>query len=275
MNKVLIAAAVTVETSHAAQQYLEALTKLKGDFDIMLVDYSLKPIYAEWLAKRQKFVRVKVIRKEFPLGTEQVEKRAACHEIIRQFCIEKGYLGLLLLEHDVIIPEDGLKRLLTSKKPVISGVSYDLHVVNGQIVRLPTLQVGYDEERQKFLKENMDTLKKNNSKLFEALEKSKWDFSSVKRPLLNDEVEADKGIIKIKSANFDCLYIVKDVLEKVTFTSENGSKSDDALFFLQLQKLKTSAFADTAVQCGKKVKKSLIDTVTKSLQKKSIPASAA
>ena len=273
MTKVLVAAAVTLENSYAAQQYLSAIGKLEGTFDVLIVDHSATPVYAEWLAKKQKFIRLKVMRKEFPFGTEFLEQRAACHTIIRDYCLEKKYDALLLLEQDVIIAPDGLKLLIAAKRQVISGVCRSFFFINGEMALLPTLSAPYGKEQQKHILEHKDELKENNPKLFAALEKNRWDFSQMNRPLLNDEVAKGNGVIPVKFANFDCLYIAKDVLKGTAFSSEHGTKADDALFFLDLMKRGITVFAHTDVQCSRRMHKEQLEK-TMRLLKEGRPASA-
>ena len=256
MGKVLIAAAVFNGRSHAIKEYLAALSKLKGKFDVLLVDHSGKKTYAEWLSSQTIF-KIKVMHQDFPSSSDILARRFACHTIIRDYALEKKYDSLLLLEQDVILPEDALEKLIAAKKEVIGGVSYSVFLFGKELVKMPKVYGFYTEEDQRTLIADKENLRRINPKLFEALDQNKWDFTDVKRPLSVEDVQGN-GVLAIKSSSFDCLLISRKTLAKVPFAGTDGV-SDDVRFFIDLKKESIACYVHKDVQCLRRVPQELLE----------------
>jgi len=126
-GEVLVAAPSSDRHFPVINKYLKALERQTyKDFDILIVDNSKDPAYSKYLARKG----VEVIRAEWDSNKEHIlTYLARAREIYRKYALENGYKYIMHLDTDIILPEDGLERLINFNK---DNVGYVVHVYHGK-----------------------------------------------------------------------------------------------------------------------------------------------
>jgi len=212
--KVLVGCPTSFHKEYALQQYAEAVKNLDYDnFDILLVDNSKEDKYRDQIRKQN----LPVIRGPYFEGAR--DRIVASRNILRQRAIEKGYDYLFSLEQDVIPKKDALKKLIETKKKVVTAIYVVSEIINSKRALVPQAFVKTGEE-----KELPDM-----------------------RPLTLEEIDTGK-VMNIISCGLGCVLIHKDILKKIRFRYEK-STFDDRWFCIDLFKKKIPIYADTGVIC--------------------------
>ncbi len=155
------------------------------------------------------------------------ERLAASRNMLRQIVLDEDYDYFLSLEQDVIPPKDVIERLLSHKKPVVSGVYYKYFDVR---VHLPHGEV-------KAVKKAVPLL-------------ATFSPQPDKMRYLSAADVADERLLPIRFCGLGCVLIHRDVLKKVAFRADvTVACHDDAWFCSDTTTAHFSMFADTGVKC--------------------------
>ena len=119
--KILIATPIHQIKDYAIKRWLASVAKLQLKYpaDLILVDNSLGMSYVEKIKdylKKYGIRNYKVKHLELPPDKERFERIARCREIIRQAFLSKDYDAWFSWENDIIIPPDGLSKLVALMK---------------------------------------------------------------------------------------------------------------------------------------------------------------
>jgi hypothetical protein len=207
--KVLIGCPTYKRYTYCIDRYLSALNKLKGDFDLLLVDNSEDDSFCEELKRRN--VPVEKVEYSEPARKRIVESR----ELLRRRAIDGGYDYFFSLEQDVIVPAEALLKLLSHQKGIVTA--YYGNMVDVDVVQKSTGKRGK-------VRINMPLVYLPGSEPGKA------------RRAKPQEV-LGKGLMEISSAGVGCMLISTDVLRKVKFTYDPEKKAcDDMLFCIDAKK---------------------------------------
>ena len=214
-QKVLIGCPTSFHKEYALKEYIEAIRKLTyKNHDFLLVDNSQDDNYLEKI----KSFNIPVIK---GLYFESARDRIiVSRNILRQKVLDDDYDYFLSLEQDVIPPEDIIEKLLQHKKEVITAVYFANNVIPGEVSSklIPLVYVLEDEKTLSM------------------------------RPLNENELWKNQGLVQVVSAGLGCVLISRNVLEKIEFRYDLNT-FDDRWFFMDLYNQKILAYADTSIKC--------------------------
>ncbi len=181
------------------------------DFDVLFVDNS-KSDYNEILEKKG-FTVIKDAPKE-----NRIENIISGRNIVRDYFLKGCYDYLFFLDSDVIAPENALKKLLSHKKPLVTGVYPTLKQGGGNQHVIPCLTYYISED--------------------------------IVEQVPSEDCRSGK-LIEIGVAGLGCCLIHRKILEKIAFRNIGDSKKagEDAAFFYDARKKGFTAHADTSIDC--------------------------
>ncbi|MBI2041188.1 MAG: hypothetical protein HYT16_03745 [DPANN group archaeon] len=143
------------------------------------------------------------------------------HNKMREIVLEKDFGYLLTLDMDTIPPPDVIKKLLSHKKGVVSGLYFGQHEIDGQLMQVP----------------------------FAWVFKSRENFWGRLRYLMPNEFSSGK-LIELGMAGTGCVLVSKKILEKIKFHYDSGiDAADDRWFFYDCHRLGVQPYIDTDVIC--------------------------
>ncbi len=209
--KILIGCPTSDVKAYCLNQYIEGIRNLAHDsFDILLVDNSSGDDYFQ----RIKAAGIPVVKGKFFSGAK--DRIVFARNLLRQKVLD-DYDYFFSLEQDVIPPKDIIERLLKYNKKVITAV-YFAHnkFPDGKTELMPLVY--------KLIKDR--------------------DM----RPLNQEELWENPGLIKVVSCGLGCVLIHRSVLEQVKFRYERDV-FDDRFFCTDLLDKKIPIYCDTRVKC--------------------------
>ncbi len=195
---------------HCISEYVAALrSQTEHRFDWLLVDNSPTTDFLEELRRSD----YPVIRTPFhPL----MRRRTNCaRNLIRDILLQGDYSHLLFLDQDVILPPDGIARLLAHQRGVVSGVY--CKEIDGDIYAMIVLPDW--RSRPSGIKVTPFVRLRN------------------------------RGLIEIEAAGFGCLLIKREICEGIAFRHEQTIGGDLA-FCADVRRSGISVYCDTTLVCA-------------------------
>ncbi len=183
MKKVLVAAPICEWYEYCFPEFARALRSLTyPKKDIFFVDNSPGiRFYQRVLADGFKVEKSEHLHRIRDMVTRD-------HNRIRKKVLDENYDYLLILDQDVIPPQDVIEKLMAHDKDVVSGMYFGHHDLGGEIKVMPFAWV--------FSKEHKD-----------------WNNTGY---LLESEVWSEK-LLQIAFAGMGCILIKRKVLEQIEF----------------------------------------------------------
>lgn len=247
--KVLVGAPISDNHAYCINQYLESIMNLSyPNYDILLVDNSTNDVFFNEL-KQAGFKDV--IRRGYDKEFIR-ERMVVCRNILRDKVLNEDYDYFFNIDQDVIPPKDIIKRFLAHKKPIITGI-YLNHTFEGGGRFFPTIWGYWMKEEIKKTKEKLEEIREKNPDFIKLLEKYNYDFSKLRMPITMEEIEKPR-LMKIRNCGSGCLFIKKEVLEKIKFRYEKGEGFDDVWFCEDAINLGYEIYADTSIKCRHLIK---------------------
>jgi GT2 family glycosyltransferase len=196
-----------------------------SNFDVVIVDNTKDLNYFFTLKRRYK----NVFHTE--RGANSREALTKSQNKIRQIFLEGGYDYLLLVESDLLIPADSIRRLMSYGKPVVGSI-YFIGTGNIQVpcVFLDDVEkVGFKATRPLGIKPTED-----GKKLYDKKEVD--DF-------------LNKGLQQAHGVGFGCTLIIRNIVERFPFWCDErlNDKHSDVYFYLDMQRAGIPVFVDTDI----------------------------
>jgi len=207
--KILIGCPTSFHKEYCLNEYAKAVKELNQD--ILLVDNSPNDEYL----KKIKKLGLNVIKGPYFEGA--LDRIITSRNLLRKYVLENDYDYFFSLEQDVIPPKDIIERLLKHNKKVITGV-YFAHnkFPDGKTELMPLVY--------KLIKDK--------------------DM----RPLNQEELWENQGLMKVVSCGLGCVLIHRSVLEQVKFRYERDV-FDDRFFCTDLFDKKIPIYCDSNIKC--------------------------
>lgn len=211
-NRVLVGVVTFDGKAYATDNFLNALERLEGSFDVLFVDNSETDDYKKVL--ESKGFEVHKISHE---GT-RIDRIIRGRNMIRQAFLERGYAHLFFLDSDTIAPSNVLSKLLSHDKNIVSGAYLGLREHMGRTVPFPVLVVPKDDGKL--------------------------------RNLTPMDVSGD-DLIEVAIAGFGCMLIKRGVLENIRIRNYGSGEGggEDVAFCMDAKKNGYIVYADTGVKC--------------------------
>ncbi len=246
--KILVGAPVSSHHEYCTEKFIQGLLSLDyPNYDILLIDNSDNDEFYNKFKDK-----IPMVRDGYNL-TGIKKRMVYCRNMLRTKALLEGYEYFFNVDQDVIPPKDTLKRFLSDKKMVLTGIYYNYFTINGKERKLPLLYGWFSEIQQKEIMSNLKNIEKKQPSFYNTLKKNNFNFNNIRRHLSAEEVEEDK-LIEIKMCGSGCLFIHREVLEKIEFRENTMGGFDDVIFCMDVrEKLKMKIWCDTYVKCDHKV----------------------
>jgi len=204
---------------YCLDEFLTAIGSFDYDnYDILLIDNSKDENFSQELMKRGFNV------KRIPFHEKTRERVVRAHNFLRKYTLEHGYDYLLNLDQDVIPPSDAINRLLRHGKKIVMGLYFGHHFVE-ELNKTMVMPFAWQFKNKKY---------------------GHWGDVRYLGP---DEFWSDK-LLKIAFTGAGCMFIHRDVLEKIKFRYlDKYDVWDDRWFGYDAYKNGFEIFIDTSVKC--------------------------
>ena len=211
---------------YCIDEFIEAVNDISYDnCKLIIIDNSKDDSYQEKLRKKGLEV------KKLPHREEVREMLIEGHNLLKHIALKEGYDYLFILDQDVIVPFNILKRLLEHKKKITTGLYYNFFNV-----KYPSPQ---------------GMIEKNNV-LMPVLYKQGSELSKVKQ--FSPEEVREPQLLETRQCGTGCLLIHKDVLKKIEFRYvKDNNTFDDTWFCLDAIKAGFKIFCDTSMKCKHRI----------------------
>jgi len=238
MKRILLACPVYDGMAYCFKQFIENLRQVDySDFKIVVFDNSRTKGF---FRKIKKNPFIKVIHDDTK-EEKNMDRVISSRNKILDYAIEKNFDYLLMLDSDVMVKPDILKKLLSFDKEVISGIYYNYFRIGGKKLYLPVAFASISQEE-------FDTLKQRGE-----LPKHAKTKEDIMRHLNPEEMK--KEIVDVKIPSPGCT-----LLSRKAFTSgarynllENFPNevfvTEDMVFFNTLRKEGFKIYSTPTVIC--------------------------
>ncbi len=249
-QRILVGSPVSKHHWYCTEDYIKGLLALTYDnLDILLIDNSDDEKFYEWITKKTENTKIKIIKAANNVESIK-QKIAQCREILRKKVIEENYDYLFCIDQDVVPPKDSIERFLKTGKEVLSGIYYSYFKRGNDIIQKPVMYRELTQQEIEVVQKDKEQLQTINKPLYDYLKSVNFDLDKIMIKFTNKEVEYNK-LIPIKSAGTGCVFINKNILEKIKFhVEENEEGFDDVIFFRDIRKLGIQAYSDTSIKCN-------------------------
>jgi hypothetical protein len=222
--RVLIGAPTAAPYQYCLKEYAAGIKNLAyKNYDVLLADNSEQPGYETIIEQEG----LKAIRAPTFIKDSR-ERLAASRNLLRDYVLKERYDYFLSLEQDVIPPADILERFLAHKKPVMTGVYFKPF----------TLSYTHKGQLLKKVKKLMPLL----CGIIPGVQNKMHPFSA--------EEVTEPRVMQVRFSGLGCIFIHRDVLEKIEFRADTNVPCHDDVWFSQdLWSNKIPLFCDTSVKC--------------------------
>jgi GT2 family glycosyltransferase len=236
--KILVASPTYGGMKYCLDDFLEHLLNIKGfKTDILLMDNSMEDNFFEEI---KKIKEIKAIRDKTTEEDPMLRLINSRNRILN-YASKEDYDYLLMMDGDVMVPQDILEKLISANLDVISGLYFNIFNSNGKQKLLPVCWREIEEDVFQEMK---------SKRLLPEFIKSKKDL---RRNLTPEEVEKGE-ILEVLIPSAGCL-----LLSRKAFTS--GAKygliketnklqtTDDIYFLNELKKKGFSLYCNPSGYC--------------------------
>ncbi len=241
MRNILIATPTYNGMEYCFQEFLDHLKNIDyEDFDILIMDNSRTK---KFFRKIRKIPGIKVIYDETK-EEKNMNRLISSRNKIIEYAIKKNYDYLLMMDSDVLVPPDILKKLLHHEKDICSGLYFNYSKTKNGFQFLP---VCYRKLEEKYYPVYEKFFPKANMKMFSR----QMSLTEAKSGELFEVSVASAGCLFLsrKAFNSGARYGLIPHFEKVF-----ESVTDDIKFFKELRESGFKIYCDTSVLCAHKTK---------------------
>ena len=241
MKKILIATPTYEGMDYCFQEFLEHLKNIDyEDFDILIIDNSRTK---KFFRKIRKIPGIKVIYDEIK-EEKNMDRLISSRNKILEYAIKKNYDYVLMMDSDVLVPPDILKKLLHNAKDVCSGLYFNYTKVKDEFKFLP---VCYRKLEEKYYPIYEKFFPKANMKMFS-------------RQMSLTEAKSGE-LFEVSIASAGCLFLSKKAFNSGArygmikrFEKEFKETTDDIKFFKELREAGFKIYCDTSILCAHQTK---------------------
>ena len=241
MKKILVATPTYEGMEYCFQEFLEHLKNIDYEsFDILIMDNSRTK---KFFRKIRKIPGIKVIYDKTK-EEKNMDRLISSRNKILEYAIEKNYDYLLMMDSDVIVPPDILKKLLHHEKDICSGLYFNYAKVKDELKFLP---VCYRKLEEKYYPLYEKFFPKANMKMFS-------------RQMSMTEAKS-RELFEVSVPSAGCLFLSRKALNSGArygiikrFEKEFKEITDDIKFFKELRESEFKIYCDTSILCAHQTK---------------------
>jgi GT2 family glycosyltransferase len=235
--RVLVAGPTYDGMKYCHEKFVERIKNLSYDnYDVLLVDNSETD---EFFKKLRKEVGIEAVRLKLD-GVSNMDKVVRSRNRILNYAVENGYDYVLMMDVDVIPPVDVVERLLAHEKDIVSGIYFNVFMVNRKKAICPVAWKGFSEEEFEEIR----------SKISSEHVKSREDLRRHLTPAEANGGELQEVIIP----SCGCMLLSRKAFVKLRYgilDVPNGlSTTDDIYFSRKAREAGFKLYCDTSLQCA-------------------------
>jgi GT2 family glycosyltransferase len=236
MNKVLIASPTYDGMEYCFKEFIEHIKSIDYDnFDILIIDNSRSK---KFFRNIKDIPRIKVIHDDTNEEKNMYRLISSRNKII-DYALEKDYDYILMMDSDVIVPSNIIKRLMSHKKEVCSGLYFNYFNIKNELKYLP---VCYRKLEEKYYPMYEKFFPDANMKMFS-------------RQMCLSEANS-KELFEVSVPSSGCVLLSKKALSSGAkyglikeFEEKFKGTTDDLKFFKELREFGFGIYCDTFVLC--------------------------
>jgi GT2 family glycosyltransferase len=235
MTKILVATPTYDGMEYCFKEFLEHIKAIDYDnFDILIMDNSRTK---KFFRKIKPIPKIKVIYDETQ-EEKNMDRLISSRNKILDYAIQHNYDYLLMMDSDVLVPSNILKKLLSHQKDVVSGLYFNYSKDGKQ-----ALPVCYRKLEEKYYPAYEKFFPNANMKMFS-------------RQMSIEEAKS-QDLFEVSVPSPGCLLLSKKAFSSGArygvvqrFEKEFKNTTDDIKFFKELRESKFDIYCDTSVLCA-------------------------
>lgn len=243
--KVLVASPTYEGMKYCEEEFLNSIKELDyPNYDILIVDNSKDGSYFDHLKER--FSGIHII-KDLSKEEKNLLRLIGSRNKIIDYAIQNNYDYILMMDSDVISPNNIIKELLNCCKDLVSGLYYNYFISDGETKYLPVAWTELTDEEFEEIKQKVQ---------LPSFIKSPADL----RARLTEEEAKSNKVLPVVIPSAGCMLIGRKVFTKIkygildTSEQENIKTSDDIFFILNAKKAGFNAYCNTKIKCEHLIK---------------------
>ena len=243
-SKILVAAPTYQRMQYCQKQFLKSIISLDyGNYDVLIVDNSEKNTNFNELNKNK---NIKVIWDKSDQKNKLLSLVNSRNKILN-YAIDNNYDYILMMDSDVIPPENIIQGLLECNKDIVSGLYYNYFIVDGKTKYMPVAWTALTKEEFEEIKQKIQ---------LPDFIKSHLDLRA---HLTEQEADSEK-LLEVVIPSAGCMLIKRNVFEKIKYglidtqNMNNIKTGDDIGFILNARKEGFKVYCYTKIKCEHLIK---------------------
>ena len=234
--KVLVAGPTYDGMRYCHDKFIDRLRNLSYDnYDILLVDNSDDKGFFKELEKESGFDVIHLSLKDVPKMKRLVRSRNR----ILSYALENGYDYVLMMDVDVIPPVDIVERLLAHGKDIVSGIYFNVFMVDREKKICPVVWKGFSDEE-------FEEIRSQVSSEHVACKED------LRRHLTPEEANSGK-LQEVIIPSCGCMLLSREAFGKLRYgildVPDGFGTSDDIYFCRKAREAGFGLYCDTSLQC--------------------------
>ncbi|NPE27050.1 glycosyltransferase [Methanococcoides sp. SA1] len=234
--RVLVAGPTYEGMSYCNDKFIERLKSLSyGNYDIFLVDNSETREFSKRLIKDYD---IDVLHLDLK-NMSNMKKLIRSRNRILSYAVENDYDYVFMMDVDVIPPVDVIERLLAHEKDIVSGIYFNVFMVDGKKSICPIAWKGFSDEEFEEIRDKVSS----------EHVVSKEDL---RRHLTPEETNGGE-LHEVIIPSCGCMLLSREAFGKLKYglldVPEGFSTSDDIYFCKKARENGFRIYCDTVLQC--------------------------
>lgn len=238
-SNILVASPTYKGMKYCHNRFFNRLKNLTySNYDILIIDNSEDNGYFNELKNEKGIIALKYNSSEKNKMTRLIESR---NKIIK-YALENEYEYLLMMDSDVIPPENIIEELLSCNKDIVSGLYYNYFMSSGKLKILPVAWKTITEKEFEEIKKKVN------------LPPSVKSCLDLRRHLTPKEANSNE-LLEVFYPSAGCMLISRKVFEKVRYglldmAGINAHTSDDIYFITKAREFGFKVYCYTKIKCN-------------------------
>ena len=234
---VLVASPTYKGMKYCQDKFFDRIKNLTyPDYDILIIDNSEDNEYFNELKEKG----IQVMKDDVSEKNKMLRLISSRNKII-EHALENNYDYVLMMDCDVIPPENIIEELLKCNKDIVSGLYFNYFMSSGKLKNLPVAWKFITE------KEFEEISKKIN------LPPSVKSNLDLRRHLTPKEAESNE-LFEVFYPSAGCMLISRKVFEKIRYglldmSGINAHTSDDIYFITKAREFGFKCYCNTKIKC--------------------------
>ncbi|MFH0808490.1 MAG: glycosyltransferase [archaeon] len=234
--RVLVAGSTYDGMGYCSEQFIKRIKSLSyGNYDIFLVDNSMSREFSKKLTRDYGVDVLHLDLKDMP----NMKKLIRSRNRILNYALENGYDYVLMMDVDVIPPVDIIERLLAHGKDIVSGIYFNVFMVDRKKKICPVVWKGFSDEEFEEIRSRISSehvVSKEN----------------LRRHLTPEEANGGE-LQEVIIPSCGCMLLSHEAFGNLKYglldVPEGFSTTDDIYFCRKAREAGFGLYCDTSLQC--------------------------